>query len=354
MKNKIKITLHPFSYLDFSEKTNAIFLLTFLACQVFMLFITNSWTNLFVILAAVSATVLAEVFEKAYGKRKDSYSFINSIIQGILTGLFLPSTFPIYAVFFTVFFVFVCSRYFIGSFADCWINLPCLSVCICWILGTSLFPDWQLTHEIIFARNPSLELIQNGTFPMIALDTKITSFFNKTIFSLFGVSIPDGYISLFWDTGSLIPAFRFNFITLISSIVLISMDVVRAMIPGLFLLTYGILVFAGPYFFGFGGHGDLLLAFCTSGLLFSSIFLLQFAGTTPMSLSGKAVYAFFAGILAYLIIGAGTSPAGAVFTVLFMNVLSLFIQHIEKIAEIKKVKKILLERVKELEEGKNA
>ena len=24
MKNKIKITLHPFSYLDFSEKTNAI------------------------------------------------------------------------------------------------------------------------------------------------------------------------------------------------------------------------------------------------------------------------------------------------------------------------------------------
>ena len=55
-----------------------------------------------------------------------------------------------------------------------------------------------------------------------------------------------------------------------------------------------------------------------------------------------------------MIIGAGTSPAGAVFTVLLMNILSLFIQHIEKIAEIKKVKKILLERVKELEEGTNA
>ena len=104
MKNKIKITLHPFSYLDFSEKTNAIFLLTFLACQFFMLFITNSWANLFVILAAVAATVLAEVFEKTYGKRKDSYSFLNSIIQGILTGLFLPSTFPVLCCFFYSFF----------------------------------------------------------------------------------------------------------------------------------------------------------------------------------------------------------------------------------------------------------
>lgn len=355
MKNKIQITLHPFSYLESSDWVNSLFVLFFLLPQIGMLFLTKSWSSLQVVLAAAAGSVCAEFFEKLYGKEKDSYSFVCSLIQGILTGLFLPSSLPVYAVFLTVFFVTACVRYFIGGFSDCWVNIPCLCVCLCWILQTALFPQWQLTHEVILARNPALQLIQNGSFPMVSLDTRITAFLNKTVFSFFGVSIPDGYVSLFWDTGSLIPAFRFNFITLVSSIVLISLNVVKSMIPGIFLLTYGLLVFfACPYFYASSGHGDLLLAFCTSGLLFSALFLLQYAGTVPLTVWGKGLYGFISGVTAFFVIGAGTSPAGAVFTILLMNIFSLFIQHFEHHCELRKVNKVLLERVRELEAGTNA
>ena len=330
MKNKIQLTLHPFSFLESSDWINSLIVLFFLLPQIAMLIFTKSWGSLQVLMAATAGSVGAEFFEKLYGKKKDSYSLVCSLIQGILTGLFLPSSLPVFAVFFTVFFVTVCVRYFIGSFADCWVNVPCLCVCLCWILQTALFPQWLLSHQVILARNPALQLIQNGSFPMISMDTRITAFFNKTVFSIFGVSIPDGYVSLFWDTGSLIPAFRFNLITLVSSIILISLNVVKSMIPGIFLLTYGLLVFfACPYLYASSGHGDLLLAFCTSGLLFSALFLLQYAGTVPMTVFGKGIYGFLAGVVALFVIGTGTSPAVSVVTVLLMNTFSLLIQHVE-------------------------
>lgn len=356
MKNKIEITLRPYKYLGFSARTNSIIILSFLSVHLFMLCFTKSWANLAVIFSTTLASSAVEVAESFYKKdKKNSYNFITSVIQGILTGLFLPATFPFYTAFVATFAVFFFCRFFIAGYADNWINLPSLTVALCWILGESLFPSFELSNEILLSKNPALSLIQNGTFPMVGLDTKITSFFNKTIFSLFGVSIPDGYVSLFWDTQSSIAAFRFNFITIISSIALISFDVVKALIPGLFVLTYALLVyFVSPLFYSSPVQGDLLLAFCTSGFLMACLYLLQNAGTTPMSTFGKSVYAVIAGLCAFLIIGAGTSPAGAVFTILFMNAVSPLIQHAEHFFEIRKVKKQIISSVRQIKEGTNA
>ncbi len=352
MKNKISITLKPFTFLFSSSKTNSLFVLFFLLPQIFMLFLTKSWSNLLIILLTTIAGLGAEFFEKLYKKDKTEYHFILAIIQGLLTGLFLPASYPLVSAFFITFFVTITARFFIGGFADNWINIPCLAVCVCWLTGAAFFPDYQITHEILLSKNPALSLIQNGTFPMNAFDSRITASLNRTVFSFFGVSIPDGYISLFWDSSSVIPAFRFNFITLVTSIILISLDVIKAFIPAVFILVYSLLIyFVSPYFYDSTIHGDLLLGLCTSGLLTATLFLLQFAGTTPLTLTGKLVYAILAGISAFLIIGAGTSPAGAVFTILCMNVISLFIQHIEHIVELHRTKTLLYARIKEMEEA---
>jgi electron transport complex protein RnfD len=113
--------------------------------------------------------------------------------------------------------------------------------------------------------------------------------------------------------------------------------------------------FASPFVFGGrSGQGDLLLAFLTSGILLSILFLLQDTGKTPLRVWGKITYAIIAGMLAFLIVGPGTSPAGAVFVVLIMNVVSPVIQNLEHYLEMKHTKIELMEKVKEFREGLDA
>ncbi len=355
MKNSLFVNQRPYKYLATSEKTNGIIKLAFLGPQLLLLAVSKSYMSLAIILSTCVASVGVELIDNNYNK-KNAFHYITAVINGILIGLFLPSNYPVYAALTISFLTIATCRFLIGKNADCWINTVALSVCVCWLLGMQVFPTYQINQQILLMRNPALELIQNGTIPMLGVDAKITSFFNRTIFSLFGVSIPDGYISLFWDTQSLIPAFRFNLITLITSIVLISIDVVKPLIPGIYILVYGILIyFASPFFYGaMSGQGDLLLALLTSGILLSILFLLQDTGKTPLSLWGKISYAVIAGMLAFLVVGPGTSPAGAVFVVLIMNVVSPIIQNLEHYFEMKHTKNELMEKVNEFREGLDA
>ena len=136
---------------------------------------------------------------------------------------------------------------------------------------------------------------------------------------------------MFWDTQSMIPAFRFNILTLFSSMLLISVGIINWIVPTSFLAIYGILVrlFSQTLFTGIVGQGDLLLALLTSGTLFTAFFIVDFYGTTPITNLGKLIYGITVGIIAFFITGCGTSPIGSMFTVLFANVVSPIIQLFE-------------------------
>lgn len=353
----ITVTKRPFKYLVPSLHTKALVIFVFLLPQLVMLALSGSWSALIVILAAAAASVSSDCIRFIIQKKDITlFNIMYALIRGLLTGFFIPSSYPVPAVFVIVFFsVFLCGL-FLDGFSDSWINPVAIAVSVCWILGMHIFPSWQISSELLLSRNPSLALIHNGAIPVLDIDPSITSFLNRTVFSLFGVSIPEGYVSLFWDTQSLIPAFRFNLITLVTSIFFIAFDVIKPMIPAVFTVVYGLLVYiAGPLFFG--GRlfqGDIILAFFTSGVIFLTLFLIQWPGTIPFTVSGKFVYAVTAGILAFMIIGAGTSPSGAVFTVLSVNVVSIIIQAVEQYAEKKQTISVLAERVKSLKEGNDA
>ncbi|MBQ5470841.1 MAG: RnfABCDGE type electron transport complex subunit D, partial [Treponema sp.] len=141
----------------------------------------------------------------------------------------------------------------------------------------------------------------------------------------------DKYISLLWDTGSCIPAFRFNLITLVSSLFLFCDNLVKVIIPAAFLIVYSLLIrFLGPVFFnGVSMQGDMILALFTSGTFFTAVYVLGWYGTTPSSIQGKLLYGIFAGISAFFICGGGTSPVGMAFTVLISNIFSIIIQQFE-------------------------
>ncbi|MBQ5999094.1 MAG: RnfABCDGE type electron transport complex subunit D [Treponema sp.] len=329
-----RFLLRPYSYINFSFYSLTVKMLVLLCVQLSMLLIAKSYQAFFVVITSMVASVLADfawIFCTKNNKNPNMYPFFVAAVQGILCGMLIPQNYPLIAVFIVVFCSMLILKNFFGGFAYAWIN-PCMfTVIILWIVGADLFPGFLLPLDSLASRNPSLLLIENGIVPVYNFDSAITDFFNDTVFSWFKVSVPEGYISMFWDTNSVIPAFRFNFITLISSIILFSDNFVDMIIPGVFLFVYAVLVrFVSPFFFsGLMFQGDILLAILTSGTLFLSFFLINWNGTIPCTIIGKIVYAFITAVTMFFIAGCGTSSCGAVFTVLVANICSILIQQVE-------------------------
>lgn len=351
-----KITVSPFSYSGWSMSTVSWVTIGFLLIHVVMLAVTESVDSILVLLSALVASVLSETIYYFLINRKKNHSWRISVIQGLLIGLLLPSTYPVAAVFVITLFALVVCRWAFGDFSESWVNFSAICVILLYFVNSTFFPQPGLTIEDLQSRNAALILVQNGTVPQIGCDASVTEFLNRTIFKFAGISIPEGYISLFWDNGSAIPAFRFNLITLISSIVLISFDFIQILVPSVFLLVYGILVrFLSPVFTGGTPfQGDILLAFLTSGTLFCTLYILQWYGTLPISFWGKVLYGFMAGVSAFMIMGAGVSSVGYVMMVLVVNIISPCIQFAEDKKAFSIIHKMVIPKVKKFMEYENA
>ncbi|MGP1586889.1 MAG: RnfABCDGE type electron transport complex subunit D [Treponemataceae bacterium] len=330
----------PFTYLVPSLTNISISILILLCMQIFMLFITKSFNSIIIIALSTIASVCAEFTNNRVRKIKTIFN-MTAVIHGVMIGMFIPSNYPIIPIFFAVYISLFFSKYFFGLLSDSWINPVAFTVVILYLTGISFFPEVLISPSIIENGKPGIDLIQSGAIPVLNDDSSISFWLNTHIFSTFGIEIPAGYISLFWDSQSSIPAFRFNILVLLSSVFLFSFDMLNWVIPGVFLFVYGILVllFSQTPFTGVVGQGDILFAFLTSGTLFTAFFLLDFYGTAPGSFFGKIIYAFIAGVIAFFICGCGTSSIGCMFTILLVNIISPFIQYFEE-----KIYSLLMEK----------
>jgi len=353
--NHNTVTLKPFTYLTPSIRTTTIWSLALLGVQLVLLGLSGSYSSLIVIACSLAGAVFADVVFSLISKQTTSISWMITIEQGIVIGLLLPESYFPVAVFIITVVSLMLNKYAFGGFATSWANPVALTVALCYFLDMTVFPSYGLTMESLQIRNPALSMIQDGVFKTYSFDTPITDFLNKTVFSLFGVNVPSGYVSLFWDNGAAIPAFRFNFVTLVSSIILISFDMIDIIIPLCFVTVYSLLVkFVSPVMIGgLPYQGDIILALLTSGTLFCTLFVLQWYGTTPVTRIGKVVYGLLSGIIGFLILGCGTSPIGYVFIVLIMNTISPLIHVIESKNTRSMIERQLLPRLNIMKGGEN-
>ncbi len=349
-----EITLTPYSYITPSLASTSKGLLILLLPQIFMLFVTKSYSAVFVVLASTLASLSSEAIT-LINQKPSSTSWFLATVQGILIGMLLPETYPVLAVFVISFIALMLVKYASGGFSSSWANPVAAAVATAYFMNAAFFPAYQVSTIELQTRNAALNLIQNGTIPLISADTEITAFFNRTVFKLFGIAVPEGYVSLFWDNGAIIPAFRFNLITIISSIILISLDMMDYLIPAIFITIYALLIrFVSPFFVGgIPMQGDIMLALLTSGTLFGTLYLLQWYGTTPVTTFGKVIYAIIAGITAFFVIGFGTSPVGYVYMVLLMDLFSPLIQVIESRKAKHHIEQVLLPRMNAMKETEN-
>ena len=328
---KNKVSLNPYVFKTPSISSVMIRVLVLLILQIVMLFITKSFNAIYVITATTVGALCAYALSYVFNRRQ-LYTGLVTLVQGILIGMFLPETYPVVTAFFVSFFVVILSRFIFEKCVTSWVNIVATAVIAAWFIGKRFFPGFLITADLLPLKNPSTIMINNGIFPVYGFDTYITSFLNNTIFSWLKVTLPEGYISLLCDTHSIIPAFRFNLLTLLASVVLYSDDPYSGIIPAIFIGTYAILVrvlspvLAG----GVINQGDVILALNTSGTLFTAFFLLCWFGTHPVTVSGKILYGIIAGVLAFVIVGCGTSPIGMIYTVVICNVLNLLIRVVEE------------------------
>lgn len=328
-----KVLIRPFKYVTDSVAMEATKMIALLMAQIVLLFISKSYSSLLIVVAAVAGSLSADFFSHKFfhNEADDEFSFIVSTAHGMITGLLIPSSYSPVTVLIATFFIILVVKHFFGGFSYAWVNPAVFTVVVLWIIGARLFPSYIVNMDILSMRNPSQTLIENGTIVQYAFDTEITDALNGSIFRLFKVSIPNGYVSLFWDNQSIIPAFRFNFITLVSSVILFAGNLIKCVIPGFFLVVYLALVrFVSPVICnGVAFQGDILLALLTGGTIFFAVFVLSWYGTIPISTTGKIIYGILSGITAFFIAGPGTSPCGLIFTVLISNIFSIVIQQWE-------------------------
>lgn len=334
------VSVSPFAYLTPSVTNIALTILAVLSPQLLMLFLTRSFSSIFVIIMCILSSVCAELCCNVL-RRKYTLFDCTAIVQGLCIGFFVPSTYPLFPLFILVFASLIIIKYVFGGSSHSWANPVAYTVIIVYFLGSSFFPSTPFDKEMLEAGSSITVLLQNNDITLFAFDQKLSLWLNTYLFSHIGAEIPEGYLSLMWDSQVSIPAFRFGLLTLLGSLFLFSLGMLRHAIPGTFIITYALLIrlFLLTPINGIIGQGDILLALFSGGTLFIAFFLLDWYGTTPLSTGGKIVYGFLSGVLAYLILGCASSSIGAMFTVLSINILSPCIQFIEdKIYEIYTVK----------------
>lgn len=275
----------------------------------------------------MAGSVLAELIHLSYDK-KAALADGTVLLSGLITGFFIPVTFPFAAIPVIAFVSTVFAKVIFGGTGCNWINPAALAVCIAYISHPDAFPAYLVSADTVTTVGDMLGALKLEQFNLLTGDSETTSFLNKILTAGAGIKLPEGYITLFWNSPSTIPAFRYNACTLIASVLLFSFRLTDWILPSAYLLVYGVSVrlFAMMPFTNAPFSGDIFFAFLTSGTLFAAFYLLPDTATAPRSIAGKAITGGIAGIASFLICGPGGSPAGTVFAVMIANAVSPIIE----------------------------
>lgn len=318
----------PYIYTGMNTRHTAFLSLFLLLLQVAAMGLMHDFTGIFLLLCTGAAAVSASLLIGYIG---NNVSFdIHALLTGLLIGFFLPTSSGFIFSFFIAFMGYFLSWGIFGGKGTSWVNPVMLAVCIAAICKPDCFVQ-PVTLDAIIAEGSVFTVLEHSGAARLPTDQYITSLFNSTFLHGVGVTLPEGYISLFLLYPSSIPAFRYNLLTLVSSIILLSAKSIHKTLPFTFLAVYGVSVYLFPFAVqpAAYGRGDILSAILTSGALFSAFFVMNDNGSIPRSWEGRFISGGLTGIVAFCLSGPGAIPAGIPFAVLFVDCINPLIERAE-------------------------
>ena len=335
--SNLSLMTAPFVYTRLPVLGMNIAVLSLLGIQILILAITADFYALLNITAAVMGVLCVENLLRYLASSKLSLS-LEMVISGLLIGFFMPTGIGFVFVFIlSAFSVFIVKTVFGGTGRN-WLNPVAFAVCAAYISRPEAFPPLISDFSLLREKGSIFALMEANGLLKLKTDFAVTSALNSLLLHGVGVTLPEGYISLFLNSTSSIPAFRYNIVTLMSSIILFSIRVADYILPAFFLTTYAILVWtfgmvpvSNIYF-----TGDILSAVLTGGVLFAAFFVMTEPASSPKTKYGKAMSGFFTGLFAFFICAHGASPAGIFFAIILSNVMSPLIEKLEIKIQAKK------------------
>ncbi|MGP1454849.1 MAG: RnfABCDGE type electron transport complex subunit D [Treponema sp.] len=318
----------PFIYTSMNTIHIARLCLVLLAAQIVAMAATQDIagiTNIFfTVLGVFSAAFLTRFFE-----HKKIYD-IHTLLTGVLIGFFLPTDSGFMFSFTIAFMSYFLSWGIFGGKGGSWINPVMLAVCIASLSQPDIF---MRSVPAIQAGAPDsmFNALEAAGFQHNAFDKNITPMLNSVFLHSAGVTLPEGYITLFILFPSTIPACRYNILTIIASIILFATGALTKTLAFTCLILYGALIyiFSSLPFSGTYGGGDILYAWLTGSTLFSVFFTINDFGSIPRSTMGRFFLGCIMGILCFFIAGPAPSPTSIAFAVLLSNCVSPIIEQTE-------------------------
>lgn len=335
--SNMSLTAAPFVYTRLPVFGMNIVVISLLSIQILILAITADFYALLNIIIAVMGVVFVENLLRYLASSKLSLS-LEMILSGLLIGFFMPTGIGFIFVFIlSAFSVFIVKAVF-GGTGHNWVNMVAFAVCTAYISRPEAFSPLISDFSILSEKGNFFAVMEANGLIKLKTDFTVTSALNSLLLHGVGVTLPEGYISLFLNSTSSIPAFRYNIVTLMSSIILFSIRAADYILPAFFLTTYALLVWilgmvpvSNVYFLG-----DILSAVLTGGVLFTAFFVMTEPASSPKTKYGKAMIGFFTGVFAFFICAHGASPAGIFFAVILGNVISPLIEKLEVKIQAKK------------------
>lgn len=173
-----------------------------------------------------------------------------------------------------------------------------------------------------------MDALRGASYPLSKVDSMVSSFLNDTLFSKMGARLPDGYLDLAIGLKPGTLGESALLAILFGSIVLVSLRLIKPVIPGSMLLVFGTLV--GVFGTGLPGEsflgGDVLFALSGGSIVLVAFYMAADPVSSPVGWLAGLLYGAAIGALCFVFRRWGAFSEGVAYAVLVMNVLTPFIE----------------------------
>jgi len=255
------------------------------------------WQSLLVIVACVASAVLSEYVFNLICKREQTIGDLSAVVTGLILALNLRADAPVWQCIIGAVFAIVVVKCLFGGIGANFANPAAtgrvfLLMCFAGNLSGGAAPT---IVELASSPTP-LEALSAGE-PLPSLRDMLLGLHGGAIGEVCSVAIIVGFIYL------------------------VLRKVIHFETPLIFVATVFILSLITD--------NNLVTAtysILSGGLLFGAVFMATDYATTPITRTGKMIFAFGAGLITFLIRSFGGYPEGVSFAILLMNILSPYIE----------------------------
>jgi electron transport complex protein RnfD len=255
---------------------------------------------LLVVMTCVIASVVSEFLFNIITKKEQTIFDFSAIVTGLILGLNLRADAPVWQCIVGAVFAIIVVKCFFGGLGQNFANPAVtarvfLLICFSNTLAGGALPLISSNPDLVAGATPLNVIAAGGELPSIM----------DMLLGLRGGALGE----------TCIIALLLGFAYLVARKV-IHFETPLIMIATVFVLSLIV-----------GGDAKLALyQVLSGGLVFGAVFMITDYSTTPITRTGKMIFAFGAGLITFLIRQYGGYPEGVSFAILFMNILSPYIE----------------------------